>query len=149
MKSEDVVYLVPRTRYQYDHPEGTGKTESPFQSMWFLGIGRGNVHRIDAFWKQLQAKGRSDEQSELVLTLGELAQNEELSPLFQKRPNPRRRQKKRKAKGNAAHSRSHGDQVDSNDKEVEARSSKQNDTSRKNKKSKYRNANGERKKRRF
>ena len=26
------------TKYQYNHPEGTGKTESPFDSIWYCGL---------------------------------------------------------------------------------------------------------------
>ena len=30
-------FLVPSTRYTYDHPEGTGHEESPFFSVWIAG----------------------------------------------------------------------------------------------------------------
>jgi hypothetical protein len=30
-------FLVPRAPYAYTHPEGTGKAQPPFASLWFLG----------------------------------------------------------------------------------------------------------------
>eukprot|EP00669_Euglena_mutabilis_P000479 TRINITY_DN10705_c0_g1_i1.p1 TRINITY_DN10705_c0_g1~~TRINITY_DN10705_c0_g1_i1.p1 ORF type:complete len:321 (+),score=44.23 TRINITY_DN10705_c0_g1_i1:45-965(+) len=32
-------YLVPKTRYDFAHPEGTGKPSSPFHSFWYLWFG--------------------------------------------------------------------------------------------------------------
>ncbi|KAG2423695.1 hypothetical protein HXX76_015085 [Chlamydomonas incerta] len=32
-------YLTPVTRYAYEHPEGTGHAESPFYSIWYVGLG--------------------------------------------------------------------------------------------------------------
>ncbi|KXZ51381.1 hypothetical protein GPECTOR_12g343 [Gonium pectorale] len=32
-------FLTPRVRYTYDHPEGTGHAESPFYSIWYVGLG--------------------------------------------------------------------------------------------------------------
>ncbi|KAG2428238.1 hypothetical protein HYH02_014420 [Chlamydomonas schloesseri] len=33
-------YLTPITRYAYEHPEGTGHAESPFYSIWYVGLGQ-------------------------------------------------------------------------------------------------------------
>ncbi|KAG7341029.1 hypothetical protein IV203_022980 [Nitzschia inconspicua] len=33
----DMLYVVPKTSYQYSHPDGTGHATSPFDSMWFVG----------------------------------------------------------------------------------------------------------------
>ena len=145
-EKEDVVYLLPSTRYEYDHPEGTGLVESPFQSMWFLGVGGQHVDRIADFWKQRHATMRSDDQSELVLTLGELTRHEQMSLLFQKRPNPRRRQRKRKAND---HEETESNSISRNNEGIEESNRGKNGKSRKNKKSKYRDADGQRKKRRF
>jgi hypothetical protein len=35
MKS--MTYLIPSIHYEYSHPDGTGKEESPFFSVWFIG----------------------------------------------------------------------------------------------------------------
>ncbi|PNH10568.1 hypothetical protein TSOC_002695 [Tetrabaena socialis] len=32
-------FLTPHARYSYDHPEGTGHTESPFFSIWYVCLG--------------------------------------------------------------------------------------------------------------
>ncbi|KAG2490385.1 hypothetical protein HYH03_011186 [Edaphochlamys debaryana] len=32
-------FLTPHTRYEYEHPEGTGHAESPFFSIWYVGLG--------------------------------------------------------------------------------------------------------------
>ncbi|GLC44227.1 hypothetical protein PLESTB_000754800 [Pleodorina starrii] len=37
--SQRPFFLTPRVRYSYDHPEGTGHTESPFFSIWYIGLG--------------------------------------------------------------------------------------------------------------
>ena len=34
---EPVVFLVPTAKYEFEHPEGTGKDASPFFSVWFCG----------------------------------------------------------------------------------------------------------------
>lgn len=37
---DDVVYILPSgEQYQYQHPQGTGKDNSPFDSLWFCGVG--------------------------------------------------------------------------------------------------------------
>ncbi len=35
--SPQVIYLLPGSKYAYDHPEGTGHDDSPFYSAWFIG----------------------------------------------------------------------------------------------------------------
>ncbi|GFR45479.1 hypothetical protein Agub_g6822 [Astrephomene gubernaculifera] len=37
--SQRPFFLTPRVRYSYDHPEGTGHAESPFFSIWYVGLG--------------------------------------------------------------------------------------------------------------
>lgn len=32
------IYVVPSSAYEYDHPEGTGKSTPPFFSIWFCGL---------------------------------------------------------------------------------------------------------------
>lgn len=36
--STTIVYLVPPTPYEYDHPEGTGSEIPPFSSIWYCGM---------------------------------------------------------------------------------------------------------------
>jgi hypothetical protein len=81
-----VVYLVPSKPYEYDHPEGTGKDIPPFNSLWYCGIGKDLVMKL--------------QQSELWQSLGLLRNLNDLRQCkaipTNKRPNPKQR-KKRKA----------------------------------------------------
>lgn len=48
----DIFYVVPQTPYEYDHPEGTGKDIPPFSSIWFCGAPSSKVGAAkDAFRK--------------------------------------------------------------------------------------------------
>lgn len=45
-------YLVPNTKYVYDHPEGTGHAESPFSSIWFV-----HMHKqTDSMYKWMSVR---------------------------------------------------------------------------------------------
>ncbi|EFJ51651.1 hypothetical protein VOLCADRAFT_120421 [Volvox carteri f. nagariensis] len=37
--SQRPFFLTPQARYSYEHPEGTGHLESPFFSIWYIGLG--------------------------------------------------------------------------------------------------------------
>ena len=71
-EADDIVFLVPASPYEYDHPEGTGHDIPPFASLWFCGVGKslveecrrvyggqsgGNGPRIAGSIKELQAIG--------------------------------------------------------------------------------------------
>lgn len=45
-----VVYVIPLTPYEYDHPEGTGHATSPFDSIWYCGIGADRVKNVETVW---------------------------------------------------------------------------------------------------
>jgi hypothetical protein len=82
---QDVAYYVPSRPYEYDHPEGTGHGVSPFESLWFCGIGQ---TAIECF----QKRGAADS---FVASIEEL---EALKVIpTEKRPNPRQRKKRKLA----------------------------------------------------
>jgi hypothetical protein len=87
---EDVVYLLPSTPYEYDHPEGTGHTVSPFASIWYCGIGK---ERVKELASSSQLVGSSNG-ARLLLSLKEIRAAEAIPT--KKRPNPKQRRKKRK-----------------------------------------------------
>jgi len=84
IQQKDIAYYIPSQPYEYDHPEGTGHTIPPFESLWFCGIGYETIERI----KDINVAGS------FITTLTEL---ETLKAIpTEKRPNPRQRRKKRK-----------------------------------------------------
>jgi len=85
---EDVVYLLPSTPYEYDHPEGTGHTVSPFASIWYCGIGRDRVDELLHSMPQLMGDGLK-----LMTSLQQLRAAEAIPT--KKRPNPRQRRKRK------------------------------------------------------
>jgi len=87
---EDVVYIIPDCDYHYDHPENTGKDESPFASLWFCGIGRDRVAALKRFWENHSSQRRR----RLAVSLQELQSHKVVS--LQNRPNPRQRRKRQK-----------------------------------------------------
>lgn len=71
-EADDILYVVPASPYEYDHPEGTGHDIPPFASLWFCGVGgdvadeckraykggsSGGGPRIACSIKELQAMG--------------------------------------------------------------------------------------------
>ena len=42
-EADDIVFVVPASPYEYDHPEGTGHDIPPFASLWFCGVGKSLV----------------------------------------------------------------------------------------------------------
>jgi len=100
-----IFYLVPDEPYEYDHPEGTGKSTSPFRSIWFCGtsVGIGGTSRststagdnIRSVWEHL-ALNRTTTLPRMYTSLQELEENNVVS--FQrKRPNPKQRRKRKLA----------------------------------------------------
>ena len=82
---KDVAYYVPSSQYEYDHPEGTGHEVSPFESLWFCGIGQEAIER-------LQKTGVADS---FVPSMEKLESLKVIST--EKRPNPRQRKKRKVA----------------------------------------------------
>jgi hypothetical protein len=88
---DDVVYLVPSAPYHYEHPENTGKDKSPFDSLWFCGLGKERVTAFQHYWESLP---KTTNRPTLATSLAELQAMNVIS--LQNRPNPRKRGKKRK-----------------------------------------------------
>lgn len=92
-----VIYLCPPAKYQYDHPEGTGKEDSPFYSAWFLGGWPDMAQLRVALLREQQRRKREGEQiCKILSTVDEMI---ERGVVKYKRPNPKRRNKN---KGSAA-----------------------------------------------
>lgn len=89
---EEVIYIVPDQDYQYEHPENTGKEESPFASLWFCGIGRERVRALRKFWNQ--NRNHDSHWPQLAFSVSELDSQQVVS--LQNRPNPRQRRKRRR-----------------------------------------------------
>lgn len=47
----DIFYVVPPIMYEYNHPEGTGKDFPPFASIWFCGV---HLNKIDHVKREFQ-----------------------------------------------------------------------------------------------
>ncbi|KAL3939495.1 MAG: hypothetical protein SGBAC_005801 [Bacillariaceae sp.] len=84
---DDVAYVVPPSPYEYDHPEGTGYEVPPFNSLWFVGIGKEKIRQMQETWQQKVGFAR------FVTSLNELERLSVIS--MQKRPNPKQRKKRR------------------------------------------------------
>lgn len=87
---EDVIYLLPSTPYEYDHPEGTGHKISPFASIWYCGIGR---DRVNAMVQEGSSKIQLTGGAKLMTSLQELRKAEAIPTM--KRGNPRQRRKRK------------------------------------------------------
>jgi hypothetical protein len=87
----DVVYLIPQQSYRYEHPEHTGKDTSPFDSLWFCGIGQHRVEALQNYW--LTTTAQHNNKPTLAISLTELEQTHRVIS-FANRPNPRQRRKK-------------------------------------------------------
>ena len=124
MDLSDVIYLVPHSKYQYDHPEGTGKQDSPFDSIWIICVS-GKV-----------PDPTPNPRFEIIASFSGLRNHKDMSALFRKRPNPRQR-KKRALRHNGSVSTSKTCRASLK----ETRDSKQP--------SKYRDENGKRRRKRF
>ena len=88
--STGLIYVLPEAPYEYDHPEGTGHTIPPFQSMWFCGI------RSDLITQVKEKYNSTHMRNDLQV----LFSMEELKCLHKipttKRPNPKQRRKRKK-----------------------------------------------------
>ena len=94
LETEEVVYLVPNQDYHYDHPENTGKEQSPFASLWFCGLGRDRAVALRRFWDGASSSRTTAVTAPptLAASLAELESKKVVS--LQNRPNPRQRRKR-------------------------------------------------------
>ncbi|KAL6752276.1 hypothetical protein V8C86DRAFT_2759339 [Haematococcus lacustris] len=85
------LFVVPSTKYAYEHPEGTGYASSPFFSIWYvaLGLPPPQLARLQ------EQYARTGSRCQLVTAVAEL-QARGAVPAW-KRPNPRQRKKRRAA----------------------------------------------------
>jgi len=96
---KDIVYVIPPSSYEYDHPEGTGHDIPPFASIWFCGLGTAASEKAKVIFNRLNQnnfKTGNDTKrppSVLVSTLEELKQRNAVPN--QKRLNPRQRRKQK------------------------------------------------------
>jgi hypothetical protein len=89
----DMVYVVPNTPYQYQHPEGTGHDTPPFISMWFACVGKDRIEHVK------QAMSRNDitttnSTCTLYTSYQQLVTAGIIVSPDHNRPNPRQRKKK-------------------------------------------------------
>eukprot|EP00980_Cylindrotheca_fusiformis_P003760 scaffold834_cov123-Cylindrotheca_fusiformis.AAC.7 len=133
---EDIAYLVPSKPYEYDHPEGTGHAVPPFNSLWFIGIGKDNINRIKESWVT------SPGAPKLVTSLEELERLSVIST--QRRPNPRQRKKRRTGLDPQASSTPKSSNHNNNLTKLPATTTKKI-----KKHSRYRDTSGKRTKKRF
>jgi hypothetical protein len=148
-RQEDVVYLVPAMQesYHYEHPEKTGKNESPFESLWFCGVGSDRVDDFKKLWDSLNISSKPV----LATSLAELESMNVIT--LKNRPNPRQRRKKRKNLYEDDANACTDVAKPRNSKEAELLSTQANAlkaaATKGNNKSKYRDKSGERNRKRF
>ena len=108
----EIVYLVPVqttasslvtsfSKYEYQHPEGTGKDTCPFDSIWYCGLAVPSHSSLEKS-ETLQSMWRDAKQAdpslpELILSVDELELRLGLTDT--KRPNPRQRRKRKQSQG--------------------------------------------------
>ena len=133
---QDVAYLAPSTPYDYDHPEGTGHEIPPFNSLWFVGVGKENIQGMKNSWKSRPGGPR------FLESLEDLEKQSIITT--QRRPNPRQRKKRREKQL---------DTFSSSDKQIKQKMDQSKSivtTSKKSKKaSRYRDGDGKRIRKRF
>lgn len=135
-----IFYLVPTTLYHYEHPEGTGKPTCPFESLWYCGIAFESLEQKIELQRRYEGlRRKAPDMPELILDLEQLQRRLDV---FAKRPNPQQRKRRRRKQQRASDQRS---------LQTEAAAGGDDDKKRgqSNKKSKYRDGDGKRTKRRF
>ena len=85
----NMVFLRPKTRYQYDHPENTGKETSPFQSLWYCG----NIP--PEVWKDYPCSTATTSSLELFTSIEELQRRGVLATGNRKGARERKRQRRK------------------------------------------------------
>ena len=169
--SMEIMYVFPSISYEYDHPEGTGKDQSPFQSIWFCGLPSHCVQRAkqafrDAYGHDSVGFGRGVSTSRgpdctntstprLVSNLSELKELGAVPTAKRRNPKQRRKEKERMQQENLQelHQPIHSKTKKSSSRAIEKQSKNatvteisENSTKRK---SIYRDNFGKRKRRRF
>ena len=156
---KDILYVVPPTPYEYEHPKGTGKDLPPFASIWFCGIPAGKVDAVKEAFRNVHGEHSvgiaqiGDPQSKnsprLLSTLQELKALGAVPTLKRKNLKQRLKAKRKieqsalaQAKPLEASIPKESGQNNQAQQEVEA-------DQRGNKKSRYRDDTGARKKKRF
>jgi hypothetical protein len=84
----DILYLIPSSSYKYDHPDGTGKDQCPFKSLWFCIIGTQRITSLMQYWESLPKRNNSPLLSTSLSDLKEFNLIAKRS-----RPNPKTRKK--------------------------------------------------------
>jgi len=88
----DIFYVLPSTKYQYNHPENTGKTTCPFDSIWYCGLPESMMS--DAIKSFHHIHGRTKGQApRLARSIDELKLSDAV-PTGRRR-NPKQRRKER------------------------------------------------------
>jgi len=142
-----IYYIIPATRYQYYHPEGTGKTESPFDSIWYCGLPESMFSPAVALFQEHHSHSRGP--------IPRLAQSIDELKISHAIPTSRRRNPKRRRKEKARIEAQEKEKprLKSNDVgHFHTSSSIKKETKSSNEKinsSRYRDEHGIRKKRRF
>ena len=88
-EADDVVYVVPPSHYEYDHPEGTGHEVPPFASLWFCGVGRDAVERCRRAYSNSDGRG-----PKIACSIKELQRLGAVKSGNRKNPRQRRKMKK-------------------------------------------------------
>lgn len=83
----DCFFIVPKIKYEYHHPEGTGKDTSPFESLWIVHLGADT----DRVYRQLSP---ALTHATLKRTRDDLVSAKTLRGT--KRPNPRQRKREKR-----------------------------------------------------
>lgn len=175
----DMVYIIPPRPYKYEHPEGTGHDNPPFESIWFCGVGNRNIHKVISLFNQVTQRKKectkhtswsSLSQPRLATSIKELQRMGAVSNMC--RPNPRQRRKKRKQQqGQSEHRVMNSTNISSQQSAIQKQDELTNISTkqivhltscntedgstakkymkRKSKKSIYRDASGNRKRKRF
>lgn len=161
----DFIYVVPKTAYEYDHPEGTGHTVPPFFSIWYCGVpikaktcdsGSNLTSRLLACYSSIDLRIS-------VRATGSLLELDAWKVIkLDKRLNPRQRRKRRLAKGcgskdsNSEYKRDiHNVEWKKKPNQIKSvlphqnRESRSSFKAKKNSKKKHRDENGVRKRKRF
>ena len=151
---DDVMYVIPSKQYKYDHPEGTGYEMSPFDSLWFCCIGRDNV---SSFKQKLltssSSPGKHNTHSSRIRIATSLQQLATMGIIkLDNRPNPKQRRKKNKNRQQVTVSSSMTTTVAASTSPPPAATTTGTASKfsvKKRQYSKYRDEEGERKKKRF
>lgn len=137
---KDVAYFVPKKPYDYDHPEGTGHSASPFVSLWFCCIGHSTI-------KSMQGSGDFMDFSSFVPSLDGL-ESQKAIPTG-KRPNPRQRKKRKATLSALQEHHARFEYTQKSQLPVESSLSTKKTTQPQTKRSRHRDESGKRTKKRF